>query len=279
MSIKYIPRELLDQICCHLNNRRHLLAVAKSCSFLYPVAQRILYRHINIDCLSTTLSVVLTLANNPHIAKYVKVFAMRVDPHAVLFLSFYRQLQRALENMSDLSSLDLFVHSSASWVLQSQKQFTYPRLVHFASSFPLDAHVAGFMAKANALLHLEVDSLPIPSSTNISSIPTNALPHLSCFVGSCEAAQVIVPGRPVESIHLNSGDLTEPVVETLAKSTAHVSILGATTSSRPVALLGSFAQNLSHLVSLRMMTTYNFSDAPDVVSPIIPFHCTFFSHV
>lgn len=279
MSIKQIPLELLDAICHHLNQRRDLLAVSKSCSFLYPVAQRILYRHVNIDCMSRNLSVVITLANNPNIAKYVRTFAMRNDPRATLLASFYRQLNRALENMSDLTSLDLYVDSSASWVLRSQKQFTYPRLVHFASSFPLDAHVANFMAKANALLHLEVDSLPTPSPVNISSLPTNTLPHLSCFIGSCEAAQVIVPGRPVESIHLNSGDLTEPVVETLAKSTAHVSILGATTSSRPVPLLGSFAQNLSHLVSLRMMTTYNFSDAPDVVSLIIPFHCMLFSHV
>ena len=166
--------------------------------------------------------------------------------------------------MSQLTSLDIFVDHAASWVMRTQEDSAYHHLERFASSFHIDHHLIHFLRKTNGLLELEVDSL-FPT-TVIPSLEPNALPKLSQFTGSSQAAQYIVPWRPVESIHLNSGDLTEDVAESLAKSTAHVSLLAATTTSHSVALILTVTQCLNHLVRLKIITSVNFSEPPDAVS-------------
>ena len=75
-----------------------------------------------------------------------------------------------------------------------------------------------------------------------------------------------MPGRPVESIHLNSGDLTEDVVESLAKSTARVLLLAAATTSHSLGPIGTLAQCMDHLDHLKIITTTNFPEPPDAVS-------------
>lgn len=165
--------------------------------------------------------------------------------------------------MSELTSLDMSVDPAASWVLRMRSNVKFPRLQHFASSFPLDSHVAHFLCRAEAIQQLEVDSFPISDPIAPSSLPVTAIPHLSCFIGSSQAAQAVIPGRPVEEIHLNSGDMTDDVVRALAKSTTSVLLLGASTSSLPLPLLGTLAELMPQLKYLRMMTTYNFLDAPD----------------
>ncbi|KAJ3506235.1 hypothetical protein NLJ89_g6983 [Agrocybe chaxingu] len=135
---------------------------------------------------------------------------------------------------------------------------SHPRLQRFATNFHLDQHVAHFLSKADALLELEVDSVPATLQ-----LRDGALPRLTQFTGSSQAAQAVVPGRPVQHIHLNSGDLTQEVAENLAKSSAPVQVLGAATSSHSVDLVNTLTQCMGHLVHLRIVTTYNFSDAPD----------------
>ncbi|TFK43162.1 hypothetical protein BDQ12DRAFT_709004 [Crucibulum laeve] len=264
MSFSQLPVELLDAFCFYLSPA-DLASLCRTSSVLYPVAQRLLYREVSIDFIAQNLSVVVTLAKKPRIASYVRKLAIRLSPFSTLFSSFYSHLRTALSSMHELTSLDLFADASASWVLRTPEDTTYPRLTHFASSFAFDEHVVHFLQKAGALLDLEVDSLPSLDSRTLPSLSAVSLPRLTDFTGSSQAAQVIVPGRPVDTIHLNSGDMTEDVAESLAMSTAHVLVLGATTSSRPVPLLGSLAQRMPHLVYLRMMTTYEFADAPDAV--------------
>jgi hypothetical protein len=169
--------------------------------------------------------------------------------------------------MAQLTSLDIFLDHTASWVMHTQDDSTYHCLEHFASSFHIDHHLVHFLQKTNALLDLEVDSLP--PTTVIPSLGPNDLPKLSQFTGSSRAAQYVVPGRPVESIHINSGDLTEDVAGSLAKSTAHVLLLAAAssaTTSHSVGLIGTLTQCMDHLVYLRIVTTINFSVPPDAVS-------------
>jgi len=90
------------------------------------------------------------------------------------------------------------------------------------------------------------------------------MPHLIQFIGSARAARAIVPGRPLQSIHLNEGDLVEEDVACLAQANANVLVLGATASTPPVALLESIARHLPHLAYLRIMTTYHFTHAPEI---------------
>ncbi|KAF8803869.1 hypothetical protein BYT27DRAFT_7171315 [Phlegmacium glaucopus] len=260
MSLQILPVELVDHVAHYLPTT-DLVALSTTNSYLYPVAQRWLYRQITINYSSNNLAVVFTLASKPRLACHVRTFAIRLGSFSVLLSSFYRLLQTALSNMSELVSLDIFLDHAASWIMRTRDDATYNRLEHFASSFHLDHHVTHFLQKTNALLELEVDSLP-PTPIVPNLIPT-ALPMLSQFTGSSQVAQYVVPGRPVESIHLNSGDLTEDVAESLAKSTAHVLLLAAATTYHSVALIGTLTQCMDHLVHLRIVTTFNFSEPPD----------------
>ena len=262
MSFQILPAELVDHVA-HYLQATDLVVLSTVNSYLYPVAQRWLYRQITINYSSNNLLVVFTLAQKPHLARHVRTFAIRLGSYSLLS-SFYRLLRTALSNMSQLTSLDIFLDHAASWVMHTRDDSTYHRLEHFASSFHLDHHLVHFLQKTHALLELEVDSLP--SAPVIPSLQLNALPKLSQFTGSSQAAQYVVPGRPVESIHLNSGDLTEDVAGSLAKSTAHVLLLAAATTSHSVALIGTLTQCMNHLVHLRIVTTFNFSEPPDAVS-------------
>jgi len=166
--------------------------------------------------------------------------------------------------MSELTSLDIFADSSTSWLLiGTEKSAQYLHLRHFACSFPFDSYVASFLDKTPGLLELEIDSTLIHPSS-LPCLAMSAIPHLAQFVGSSEAAKAIVPGRPLESIHINSGDLNEEDVASLAKTTAHVIIFGATTQSLPAPLLDLLARHLPYIVYLRIMTTHGFAKAPDV---------------
>ena len=254
--------ELIDHVA-HYLHATDLVTLSTINSYLCPIAQRWLYRQIAINYSSNNLLVVFTLAQKPHLARYVRTFSIRLGSYSVLS-SFYRRLRTALSNMSQLTSLDIFLDHAASWVMHTRDDSTYYRLERFASSFHIDHHLVHFLQKTNALLELEVDSLP--PTTVIPSLGPNFLPELSQFTGSSRAAQYVVPGRPVESIHLNSGDLTEDVAESLAKSTAHVLLLAAATTSHSVALIGTLTHCMDHLVHLRIVTTLNFSEPPDDVS-------------
>ncbi|KDR83355.1 hypothetical protein GALMADRAFT_219188 [Galerina marginata CBS 339.88] len=260
MSVYNLPPELLDNICLHLRPGDHR-ALATASSRFYHVAQRHLYRHIYLD--PRNVACVLTLAKNPHIARHVRTFAIRLGAFSTLLNAFYRTFATALSNMSELTALDISVDQAASWVLRTRDDSTYLRLRRFASSFHLDDNVAHFLNKTEALLELEVDSSCNPLAP--LSLRDDALPRLNKFTGSSRAAQCIVPGRPVEHIHLNSGDLTEELAESLAKSAAPVTVLAAATSSHSVSLIGALTRWMVHLVHLRIVTTYNFSDAPDTM--------------
>ena len=262
MSFQILPVELIDHVA-HYLHPTDLVALSMINSYLYFVAQRWLYRQITLNYSSNNLLVVFTLAQKPHLARYVRTFSIRLGSYSVLS-SFYRLLRTALSNMSQLTSLDIFLDHAASWVMHTRDDSTYHCLERFASSFHIDHHLIHFLQKTNALLELEVDSLP--PATVIPSLGPNALPRLSQFTGSPRAAQYVVPGHPVESIHLNSGDLTEDVMESLVKSTAHVLLLAAATTSHSVSLIGTLTQCMDHLVHLRIVTTLNFLEPPDAVS-------------
>jgi hypothetical protein len=257
MSFQSLPAELMDHVA-HYLHATDLVALSTINSYLYPVAQRWLYRQITINYSSNNPSLVVsTLAQKPHLARYVRTFSVRLGSYPTLF-------ETALSNMSQLFSLDIFLDHTASWVMHTRDDSTYHCLEHFASSFHIDHNLIHFFQKTSALLELEVDSL-LPT-TIIPSLGPNVLPRLSQFTGSSQAAQYVVPGRPVESIHLNSGDLTEDVVESLAKSTAHVLLLAAATTLHSLGPIGTLAQCMDHLHHLKIITTSNFSEPPDAVS-------------
>lgn len=267
MSLQLLPVELLDDIFQRVL-QPDLVSMCRISSSIYPVAQRLLYRHLSVS--SRDVGVILPLAKMPQLAQHVRTFAIRLDP-STFFKSFYYLLATALSNMTEVVSLELLVDPGASWILGTP-HCVFPRLQHLACSFLLDSHVVDFLSKTEALLELELDGISSPLSPPIPTLPVGSLPQLCGFKGSSHAAMAIVPGRPVESIHLNSGDLTQDDIASLAQSTAHVAILGATTSALPVPLLQSLTHHFPYLVYLQMMTMYNFSEGPDAVRLSYGYH-------
>ena len=263
MSLPTLPVELVDNILRSLAST-DWMALSRTCSSLTPVALRLLYRNITV---SHNFSVVAILAKRPDLANFVRSFSLNTTASSPLFPHFYHELAQALSSMTEITSMHLLVDSSNSWILEEASQKAqFERLQQFTCPFPLDSHVAKFLDRSPALLELEVDSMSYDPSVAASALASSALPHLAQFIGSVRAAKVIVPGRPVEGIHLNEGDLVEEDVARLAESTANVSVLGATASEPPVPLLEFIARHLPHLAYLRIMTTYHFTHAPQVVS-------------
>lgn len=257
MSFSALPQELLDAVAGNLEPC-NLASFARVSSFCHPVAQRLLYRNLIIAPQLHNYSVVFTLVKKPALARHVRSFRITIQSDTPLFRAFYRQLAVALSLMTELTALDVFVPEKTSWMLQASQT---PRLHHFASSFSFDSHVARFIEHTARLRELELDSI-IPHTTPVNPL---VVPNLAHFVGSSQLAELIVPGRPIESIHLTSGDCTNTTIDALAASTATVTVLGASTSSPPLPLLERLSKSVPHLVYLRVMSTYNFSEAPDVL--------------
>jgi hypothetical protein len=267
MTLPTLPVELVDHIIQNVLPA-DLVALCRTSSSLGPVAQRLLYRRISISFWSRNINVVATLAKRPDLAHCVRSFSITTLAFPPLFPAFYRLLATALSGMTEVTSLNLLIDSSASWVLKhaTERNGTYYRLQQFTCAFSLDHIVAEFLDNTPALLQLEVDSVPSLPPSPILSLPSTAIPHLVQFVGSARAARAIVPGRPVESIHLNEGDVVEEDIASLARANANVLVLAATASTPPVPLLESIARHLPHLAYLRIMTTCHFTHAPAVVS-------------
>jgi hypothetical protein len=218
-----LPTEILDHLFVFVP-RAHLTAVLRTSSAYCRAAQRVLYRHLSLNSSARTGSCIFTLASNHHVASYVRSFTISFDPFAS---HLYQTLSDALVNTSELTTLDIFIDQSASWVLSNDT--TYPHLQRFACSFNLDSHLVAFINKSTSITELMINSVPpLDSPITLSSV---SLPLLAHFTGSSFAAEIIVPGRPVQSIELNSGCLTDDIAHNLAHSTAPIHTLNANTSS------------------------------------------------
>jgi hypothetical protein len=257
MSIVHLPVELLNSVCLSLSSS-DLATLSSTCSLFYPIAQRILYRYLVLSS-SNNLSVIVTLSKKPSVAHFVRTLSITVDSSLPPFRPFYRALADALSAMSELNTLHLYLgDTNASWVLApTTRRITYPRLQKFTSSFPLDAHVTQFLERTPALERLELDTAPVSGAAPLPHLSHTAIPRLVHFVGSCQAVKVIVPGRPLESIHIHDGDLTEDEVACLAQSTGHIAVLGAITSALLVPFLQSLARHLPYLAYLRLMAPFH----------------------
>lgn len=264
-----LPQELLDNVFSHLPTV-DLLACTRSSSSFAHIAQRHLFRDISLGATTKNPLIVPLLARNPRLARCVRSFQFRLEPRSPVFKSFYDVLATALANMTGLTSLDLFLRSSSSSVLRKATQspdVLYPRLRKFTCSLPFDANVVAFLSKAPNLDSLSLDHIPAPVDCPLTPcVPSAVVPHLTQFAGPLHAALALVPGRPLTSVQLHDGDLTEDIVETLAGTASTLVVFSASTSSPPLPILRSISSSMNKLMYLRLMSTQNFLDVPDRVS-------------
>ncbi|KAL0580765.1 hypothetical protein V5O48_001230 [Marasmius crinis-equi] len=259
MSFQSLPAELLDNISQFLYPQ-DLARLARTCSRCLFPAQRFLYRDLSISPVFRNLDALPTIVKNPHLAPHIRSFSIELDSGATVLQSYYRGLAFALKLMSQLRSLQLSIDPGCSWVLDG----VHPRsLTRFACSFPLDLHVTRFLHSTPTLVELDLDSPHEVADTAMPSIGVELIPNLEQFSGSCHAAGSIVPGRPVHSVHLSTGDLTENVVEQLALSASGIAVLMATSSLPAPRLLHLLSRHMQPLVYLRLMTTCDLSEATD----------------
>ena len=175
-----------------------------------------------IDALSKrkdlrNLTAVSTLALRPHLAALVRSFSITIDDGAEKTEpGYYDRLKQAVQGMSGLTSLEIHIDASLSWVMLSSPLVRdvplYPRLEHFACSFGLDSHIAGFLAHTPSLT-----SLQLASSTDFVELPTSIIPSLATYTGPCTLLAQLLPSRPVTSLHL-SGDLSLTDIELFAET-------------------------------------------------------------
>ncbi|KAF7301462.1 F-box domain-containing protein [Mycena indigotica] len=246
-----LPPELLDYVCGFVATRD--LALVARCSItLYPIALRSLYRQITISDASTQ-SIVHTLAHRRDIAAFVRKFSVAdvsLCPH---------ELAAALTNMAaTLVSLDIWVEGVESWIFSTG--LMSPQLEHLGTSIPFDPHVAGFCAGAPSLETVHFASEPVDFCVDAC-----VFPRLATFTGSAKAAVAIVPGRPIESVFITSGDLSEDLVPVLARSTSQLSVLSTTTNSLPVSLLGGLGRHLPQLRYLQINSTRDLATPPTTI--------------
>lgn len=264
-----LPQELLDNVFSRLPTQDLLALTCTSSSFLH-IAQRHLYRHISLGATTKNPLVVILLATNPHLARCVRSFHIRMEPRSPIFTSFYTAFATALANMTGLESLELCLTNCSSSVLLNailNPHVTYPRLRQFTSSLPFDTTVVKFLSKTPNLDSLSLDHIPTPESTPPSPhVPSSVIPALTQFAGPQYAALALVPGRPLLSVQLHDGDLIEEIVETLARSSSSLQVFSASTSSPPLPILRSISRSMNKLMYLRLMSTQNFLDVPDRVS-------------
>lgn len=258
MALSSLPLDVADSIC-HFLDTPDLLSLSLTNTLFCPFAQRLIFRHVAIHSPAQAVRCLTTLSKERDLALFVRSFSLRLDSSQPVFRPFIHMLAVALSHMSNVTSLDLVLHHSMSTVLAGVDtgDVAYPRLVRFACNFSLDANVSAFLQRAPQLSELQLSDGGAPSA--MCPIHPTAIPHLTVFIGSCEAAYALVPGRPLESVHIHSGDLSDEILSALSQSTASISIFGALTRSLSPSLLISLASNLPHLRHLRIMTMYHSS--------------------
>jgi hypothetical protein len=277
-SIDALPVEILDAIFGCLPSR-DLVALALSCSAFVGVSQVHLYRTLSLHPWPShwqhNVHLLRTLAKNPVVASYVRSLSISIAHDAILCQSFYSLLRSALANASELVELQLFIDQQASHVLAAPHHSSLPiynRLERFTTSLSLDAHTSAFLCRTPALERIEIDSTPCLRSPGVSlpplsivPIPPACLPRLNQFVGSARAAREILPGRPVQYIYLHEGDIQPDDFAWISASTTRVDVLEMVTSAPCVPIVRAVAAHLPDIVSLRVLTTYTFPQAPDTV--------------
>lgn len=270
MTFKHLPPELVDALCGHCTNKE-LGTLALASSFHNTVSRRHLFQRVSVSPRRRNLDLLDTLAKDPEAAAMVKHFTIDVRS-TPLPQGFYTALSVALSRMTQLITLELFIDPPFSWVLHTEPVSRSSRLSRFCTSLAFDSHVYRFLEGTSALLELEIQSSASDNRPHPRP-PVTFLPHLAQFVGAADAAEAIVPGRPVAAIQVTSGDLSIPSLERLARSSVPVVALGFYTLAPPLETLRKVVEVFPTVSHLQVMASYGFAEA----SVTVCFHISLLS--
>lgn len=264
MPFASLPCELAFHIAAYLD-KLDLLSLATTNRYLAHLAQHLLYRDLHVSSYSHNLDLVVTLAKKPHIAAHVRSFALYVGPSAILFRSFYDALRTALSNMSELTSLQLFLDPTCSSTIRSVHGFS--DLLNVSPYLAHDHQLAFYLAKPG--LHL-------PSLTDATEHfeDEEAFPRFGKLPGPGPIPRAVThTSRLVESstARSSSGNILESVAAKLVKSTVPVILFEANIDSLSIPFLVSLSRAMPRLRYLRFTATSNNVQPPSNVGVITLF--------
>ncbi|KAM6503043.1 hypothetical protein JOM56_003020 [Amanita muscaria] len=250
MPFSSLPHELVAHIIRYVS--KHHLAVLATTNHLFAfLAQQLLYRdiYLNSSSHSPSLALIVTLAKKTSIAVHVRTFAIQINPSSVLFKSFYNAFRTALSNMTELTSLRLFVDSKFSSAPRPVNPSTFSNLLNVSTSLAFyNLNVALCLAETKTLFEVDFDSLMDVRP----DLPAGSLPRLRSFTGPVCVADAMVP-RPVEFIQLNTGTILETVAVKLAKSP--VTLFEASINLLSIPSLLFLSQMMPYLQNVRFTTS------------------------
>ncbi|KAH8830227.1 hypothetical protein DL96DRAFT_1592068 [Flagelloscypha sp. PMI_526] len=245
-----LPNEVLDTIAeSNAISAKDLTALSRVNSCLLPVSRRILYRSTAIRLSPGPDAFLPAFLANSDIGSFVTSFSFTCPFDATEpFLPLYQQLAMALSGMPNIVVADLQLPPSSSWVLRGCR---WPLLQAFRSSFQLDNNVLGVLTHSSLLQSIEMTSNFLPGDCHKSL--TKCCPSLNHFIGPPQVAALLVPGRPVERVHVLGTDLTPGLLDKLAASTRPIEVLEASVDYAHLPhVLRQLRHNMSKLVHVRL---------------------------
>jgi len=276
-----LPNELLAAIFHELDPST-LTVAARVSSHFNAVAERILYSSIHItDILSEqspyplkTLWWCQAIHRRAHLFEYARKLHIRwqsdrsTPPVQVQhLLEACEQLGAVVQCLVPLESLDLFL-GPANLVRRDQGlpihaiesvirgcQFTHLRSCSLGAESgkgvqPYTPILTSFLVSPTTLRYLKLSDL----RSGLDDLPPNALPQLSSFRGSADAAASILPGRPVQCLSLvgQDSDVNRENLPRMTRTTVPLRYLDLSAMSIRPMLLRNISTYLPTVESLRM---------------------------
>lgn len=220
-----LPNEILDNIAnSNAISEKDLSALSRVNSGLLQISRRILYRSTSIRLTPGPDAFLPAFLANSDIGSFITSFSFTCpfDPSACL--PVYQHLARALRGMPNAVAVDLQVFPGASWIL---KDVQWPLLRSLRCSFHFDPHVATLLSHSVHLHSFEMSMSPHGRPGDYPPFSKRSCPSLAHFMGPPKVAALLVPGRPVERLHMLGMELTGAILDKLAASTRSVEVLEA----------------------------------------------------
>ncbi|KAJ7583258.1 hypothetical protein C8J56DRAFT_205364 [Mycena floridula] len=278
-SGKSLPNETLESIFDELDSTA-LSTVARVSTHYNAVAERILYSSINIkDVLSSaspmpmrTFHCCQSILRRPHLVETIKKLHVRWQTDSESPPSHYHlapataKLADALRSLSFLISLDLFlgpvnvVATPESGPLHAIERIIYgchlSQLQYCALGAEWSKNGPQYTNILRAFLVTlpELQQLRLVDHRSALVVPETALPKLSIFRGSSETAASLLPGRPVQTLHLigQDSDINRENLPRFTNTSLPIRFLDLSGMSiRPV-LLRNIAEYLPTIFRLRI---------------------------
>jgi F-box-like len=191
MSSSNLPVDVLQMILEYVD-KADLLTLCRVNKVCCSCSQDILYRNIYADNYSQ-LEVCRTLAQSTHLARRVRSFSV-VYLHLISITDPPKDLAMAIQNMSSLRSLKLYMHGR--YIILDECTF---KLDSFITDFPCDEYLRFFLNSQPTLTHVELHHDTIDDDVQ-AEFEATCLPNLTRVTAELPLLQRLIPGRPLSEV-------------------------------------------------------------------------------